>query len=1386
MGEFDKARKRLVLLSKNENEVEKAQVQVKPYTRRGRPVVGYAQQRKEGAVKETPPQMEETLTPEQAESKRKYEEQRKETYKKKGWEGKEQPGKLTEEELARHFGSEAKIPANFKETHKVGSVIIIPKTGQKARIVAIGESGFTARDAQNKRYQVKWANLKAYGEEITPEDKGYLQEAGYSNEQIGQMKKIDPQAAELGKQDYYASVFPVQPGSVPEKFKEKKMEEVEKAQVQIKPHMRGGKPVKGYQQARKEAPPGYEFAEEPKKETAGDLTEEEIGKLKEMKGTADELEFLKKYPEVGRSVIRMGEEKGFDLGRKVSEKVAEKTGAKPVAKEAPGEYVATEEQAKEKPKATKKPEGKPAEVSIPEGKAGEPAKKVLEKVKEAEKKPSPKEEKATAKEAAMKEFKEKGGALPAKGAKLKEPSKAAGKPKLEDIEKDPEHLTYVRTHIKALFQWSKRADELKAQMEAALEGKEAEAALLRPDFAKYDNLEKEEGKFRTMFEDEGNLTELLSFLKQTVKYHEVLKNLLPKLPQELQNTVHDLEKQFTSITVQERWKQTQIQKAFEGLLDMLEKAGKIPPKPKKDRIAPAGKPGVSAGQRPATNDSGDDGRNQKPTLSHRKTVHEFFGDDKATPDVKSDATDHPDDNKANMLMKPSSPQQGSPAPTLQGNGPENGEGDPTQQLVQTFKKLVGLKERVVMLYRELAEAVNSNGKQTPEAEEKTAKALHGIWMDLLKARFVDLVKAATRVRGHTMRTKHGMAWRKEHQRMTPGQIARVEQRKGELAQVHEGIRRGEVYLDTAFGRYRVSGYNDETGWAMTHPEGKAPDTWNQRSFMVGLEDFKFDEKPLVTEEPALHYGATKPQWEAIKDVLRTKVKAGEITTARQIQQEREKLQELKPEELSAMKQGFAILPEEQEQARAKMAEAQTEEEAKQVVTEWGTALMAKEVEPEYGQTVATTVLQQMGGMGRIHAMTGAKNFVRGMDNGKPWVSFEFPNRGRSKPNYVKVILEPDDTYTVEFGRKKPISWKGAAVAKEEGRQPTMEDFYTKLSEHPDIYAEDLKGLFENETGLYLSFQAGEPKEPYGGRGLKKADPDSYKRPHWYKDPGTEEEEGIAARRAEEKKGEHKQTWPVKTKTGKLITAHRKKPLPIKSRKTMADMPGQKELATPKALRLWDESYLEKVQKGQEQWPEEQKSMEVLYNKELNLHLFKNKGGEYRITEGVPWTGSIFSQAIQNSMALTENEYKALKEDLLGGLVKLMGVEKVKSWPRIQRLASHAKMYENLPAIIDSKAETKISEKKKLKKSVKGFFNWAQRKDDRKEPPPLENKNSDEPENDGKKRIAKSEAEFGRKGSEATTTSKDFGSDKRQDTKKKKGDSPGKAALSVDPNASGQM
>lgn len=78
MGEFDKARKRLVLLSKNENEVEKAQVQVKPYTRRGRPVVGYAQQRKEGAVKETPPQMEETLTPEQAESKRKYEEQRKE------------------------------------------------------------------------------------------------------------------------------------------------------------------------------------------------------------------------------------------------------------------------------------------------------------------------------------------------------------------------------------------------------------------------------------------------------------------------------------------------------------------------------------------------------------------------------------------------------------------------------------------------------------------------------------------------------------------------------------------------------------------------------------------------------------------------------------------------------------------------------------------------------------------------------------------------------------------------------------------------------------------------------------------------------------------------------------------------------------------------------------------------------------------------------------------------------------------------------------------------------------------------------------------------------------------------------------------------------------
>jgi hypothetical protein len=97
-----------------------------------------------------------------------------------------------------------------------------------------------------------------------------------------------------------------------------------------------------------------------------------------------------------------------------------------------------------------------------------------------------------------------------------------------------------------------------------------------------------------------------------------------------------------------------------------------------------------------------------------------------------------------------------------------------------------------------------------------------------------------------------------------------------------------------------------------------------------------------------------------------------------------------------------------------------------------------------------------GGAGKIKAMTGAKNFIA-LPSG---VSFEFSTT--KGLNYCKITLEPDDTYTVEFGRKM-------GMQKLMSGNWNVDDIYKKRNEYKDVYAEDLKEMFEKETGLYLSF-----------------------------------------------------------------------------------------------------------------------------------------------------------------------------------------------------------------------------------------------------------------------------------------------------------------------------
>ena len=95
--------------------------------------------------------------------------------------------------------------------------------------------------------------------------------------------------------------------------------------------------------------------------------------------------------------------------------------------------------------------------------------------------------------------------------------------------------------------------------------------------------------------------------------------------------------------------------------------------------------------------------------------------------------------------------------------------------------------------------------------------------------------------------------------------------------------------------------------------------------------------------------------------------------------------------------------------------------------------------------VAITILNQLGGMRKVVAMTGARNFITSLKG----LRFRFPQPSRG-PNEVEIRLDPTDTYTVTFNRIV-----GAKVV--------------EVSKHTDIYNDMLKGLFERETGLYLSF-----------------------------------------------------------------------------------------------------------------------------------------------------------------------------------------------------------------------------------------------------------------------------------------------------------------------------
>ena len=102
---------------------------------------------------------------------------------------------------------------------------------------------------------------------------------------------------------------------------------------------------------------------------------------------------------------------------------------------------------------------------------------------------------------------------------------------------------------------------------------------------------------------------------------------------------------------------------------------------------------------------------------------------------------------------------------------------------------------------------------------------------------------------------------------------------------------------------------------------------------------------------------------------------------------------------------------------------------------------------KYDDTVARTILAQLGGSGRLTAMTGAYQFTNVQGRG---LAFKIKN---ARANYIKIMLNSMDLYDVEIGRIR-------------GGQ------YKIVKEGLGLYADQLKRFIENGTGMRLSLAKG--------------------------------------------------------------------------------------------------------------------------------------------------------------------------------------------------------------------------------------------------------------------------------------------------------------------------
>src|SRR5574343_720097 len=116
--------------------------------------------------------------------------------------------------------------------------------------------------------------------------------------------------------------------------------------------------------------------------------------------------------------------------------------------------------------------------------------------------------------------------------------------------------------------------------------------------------------------------------------------------------------------------------------------------------------------------------------------------------------------------------------------------------------------------------------------------------------------------------------------------------------------------------------------------------------------------------------------------------------------------------------------------------------------------------------IANIILSQLGG-NRFLGMTGSKNLTHGIDEeNRSYLSMKLSGlvKGR-KYNYLKIVYEFDDTYTMVFQNIKQRTEKQLMKVLALG-QELPSPFTIKETIITGVYCDMLQDIFEQETGLY--------------------------------------------------------------------------------------------------------------------------------------------------------------------------------------------------------------------------------------------------------------------------------------------------------------------------------